>query len=47
MVTAMKILSSIIALDMRYPFWGMAPHHWVMGNDSKTTWEFKKHHWIS
>jgi len=31
-VTVMKILSSIVALDMRYPFWGMVPHHWVIGN---------------
>lgn len=32
-VTVMKILSSIMALDMRYPFWGMAPRHCVIGND--------------
>lgn len=50
-VTVMKILSSIIALDMRYQFWGMAPHQCIIGNDysllQKKTWEFQKHNWIS
>lgn len=32
-VTEMNTLSSIIALDIRYPFWGMAPHHCIIGND--------------
>jgi hypothetical protein len=50
-VTVTKILSSITALDMRYPFWGMAPHHWIIGNDysllQKKPGNSKKHHWIS
>jgi hypothetical protein len=31
-MTVMNTLSSITALDIRYPFRGMAPHHWVLGN---------------